>query len=166
VKDAGVGSIGELTMNIIYDALAEQPFFEGYSEHELQNLSQCARRSMFHVGAEIFEEGGRADRFWVIQRGAVRLYVHVPGKGAVPVETLGPQAVLGWSWLFAPYRWNFGAKAVESSQTIEFNAARVRELCDTHPEFGYDLTLRFMKVVVDRLRHTRRRLVDLYEVTG
>jgi CRP/FNR family cyclic AMP-dependent transcriptional regulator len=151
-------------MNIIYDALAEQPFFEGFSERELQQLSLCARRSMFHVGARIFEEGDRADRFWLIQRGGVRLYLHVPGKGDVAVETLGPQAVLGWSWLFHPYRWTFTAAAVESTHVIEFSAARVRELCDTEPEFGYELIRRFMKVIADRLRHTRRRLVDLYEV--
>ncbi|HEU4423231.1 MAG TPA: cyclic nucleotide-binding domain-containing protein [Pilimelia sp.] len=151
-------------MNIIYDALAEQPFFEGFSERELQRLSQCARRSMFHGGAQIFEEGGRADRFWVIQRGAVRLYAHVPAKGDVPVETLGAHAVLGWSWLFHPYRWNFTATAVENTHTVEFNAARVREMCDSEPEFGYELTRRFMKVIANRLRHTRRRLVDLYEV--
>jgi len=44
-------------MNIIYGALAEQSFFEGFSERELQRLSQCARRSMFHPGARIFGEG-------------------------------------------------------------------------------------------------------------
>ena len=152
-------------MNIIYDALAEQPFFEGFSERELQRLSQCGRRSMFHAGARVFGEGERADRFWLVQRGAVRLYVHVPGKGDVAVETLGPQAVLGWSWLFPPYRWSFGATAVETTHTVEFHGPRVREMCDSEPEFGYELMRRFMRVVVDRLRHTRRRLVDLYEVT-
>jgi CRP-like cAMP-binding protein len=150
-------------MNIIYDALAEQPFFEGFSDRELERLSRCAHRSMFHPGSRIFDEGGRADRFWLIQRGAVRLYIAVAGKGDVAVETLAPQAVLGWSWLFHPYRWSFGATSVEPTHTLEFDAAQVRELCDSEPEFGYELTRRFAKVIAARLRHTRRRLAGLYE---
>jgi CRP-like cAMP-binding protein len=152
-------------MKIIYDALAEQPFFEGFSERELQRLSQCARRSMFHPGTRIFDEGDRADRFWLISRGAVRLYLDVAGKGEVAVETLVPQAVLGWSWLFHPYRWSFSAGVGGMTRTLEFEASRVREMCDSEPEFGYELTRRFTKVIAGRLRHTRRRLADLYEAS-
>jgi CRP/FNR family cyclic AMP-dependent transcriptional regulator len=151
-------------VNLVYDALAEQPFFAGFSERELFELSACARRSTFHAGAHLFEEGGRADRCWLIQRGAVRLHMHVPGRGVVPIETLGPTAMVGWSWLFPPYRWTFSAVAVENTDTVEFTGQRVREMCDREPEFGYELTRRFMAVVVDRLRQTRRRLVDLYEL--
>jgi CRP/FNR family transcriptional regulator, cyclic AMP receptor protein len=151
-------------VNVVYEALADQPFLAGFSERELFQLSACARRSVFHAGTRLFEEGGRAESFWLIQRGAVRLHLHVPGRGDVPVETLGPTAVLGWSWLFPPYRWTFGAVALENTGAIEFAGSRVRELCDREPEMGYELTRRFMGVVVDRLRHARRRLVDLYEV--
>jgi CRP/FNR family transcriptional regulator, cyclic AMP receptor protein len=150
-------------MNDIYELLLEQPFLVGLSDREIERLAACARRSMVHTGLRIFTEGGRADRFWLIQRGAVRLYVPVPGKGDLAVDTLGPHAVLGWSWLFHPYRWTCGATALEAVHTVEFDAARVRELCDSDPEFGYEMVRRFMKVVADRLRHLRRRVVHLHE---
>jgi CRP-like cAMP-binding protein len=86
----------------------------------------------------------------------------LPGRGDVVVETLGPGAVLGWSWLFEPYRWHFGAVAVEETLTVEMDGAGVRRLCEQDPALGYELTRRFMAVVVHRLQANRMRLLDLY----
>jgi hypothetical protein len=82
----------------------------------------------------------------------------------VVVETLGAGAVLGWSWLFAPYRWHFGAVAVENTLGIELDGPGVRQLCARDPALGYELSTRFMQVMVERLQATRVRLLDLYAI--
>jgi CRP-like cAMP-binding protein len=153
-------------MDYIDELLAEHPLLAGLSDREIERLARTARRSLFHPGNRIFSEGGQADRFWLLQRGAVRLYVPVPGKGDIPVQTLEPPAALGWSWLFHPYRWTCAASAVDIVHAIEFDAVRVRELCDADPEFGYELVRRFMKVLAGRLQHTRRQLVRLHGFAG
>jgi CRP/FNR family transcriptional regulator, cyclic AMP receptor protein len=145
-----------------YDLLAAHPFLSGLTHHQLTLLSAWGNRSVFHGGARVFPEGGRATRFWLIRSGQVRLGTHLPGRGEVVVETLGPGTVLGWSWLFEPYRWHFGAVAVEETLTVEMDGAGVRRLCEQDPALGYELTRRFMAVVVDRLQATRMRLLDLY----
>ena len=144
------------------DLLAAHPFLEGLTPDRLERLSSFAHRSQFHAGARVFSEGGRADRFWLIRDGHVTLDAHVPGRGEVVIETLGPGTVLGWSWLFPPYRWHFGATAVEPTLTVELDGAGVRRLCDADPVMGYELTRRFIEVVVERLQATRIRLLDLY----
>jgi CRP-like cAMP-binding protein len=148
-------------MQTAQDLIAAHPFLDGLTTKQLQRLSAWANRSQFRAGARIFTEGGHADRFWLIREGAVALDTQVPGRAAVLIETLGPGSVLGWSWRFPPYRWHFGATAVEQTLTVEFNGAGVRRVCDEDPELGYALTTRFMKVVVDRLQSTRMRLFDL-----
>jgi hypothetical protein len=82
----------------------------------------------------------------------------------VVVETLGPGAVLGWSWLFPPYQWHFDAYAVETTFAVRMDGFGVRRLCDADHELGYQLIRRFMQVAVDRLQKTRMRLLDLYAV--
>jgi CRP/FNR family cyclic AMP-dependent transcriptional regulator len=149
-------------METAQDLLAAQPFLEGLTDRQLERLSTYARRSMFHAGNRVFREGGHADRCWLIQRGRVQLDTHVPGRGDVVVETLGPNAVLGWSWLFPPYRWHFGAVAVEPTFTLALDGPGLRRLCEEDPALGYDLTNRFIRVVVERLQATRVRLLDLY----
>jgi CRP-like cAMP-binding protein len=142
------------------DLLAAHPFLSGLTEERLARLSTWARRSPFHAGARVFSEGAPADRFWLIRDGRVRLDAHVPGRGDVEIETLGPDTVLGWSWLFPPYRWHFSALAVEATLTVVLDAAGVRRLCDADLVLGYDLSQRFMRVVVERLQATRARLLD------
>jgi hypothetical protein len=75
------------------------------------------------------------------------------------VESLGRGEVLGWSWLFPPYRWHFSASAGEVTSVIEFDAAGVRELC-ARPRAGFQLAIQLTEVVVDRLQPTRMRLLD------
>jgi CRP-like cAMP-binding protein len=149
-------------MTTTYDLISAHPFLDGLEPRWLEMLSHRARRSVRHPGHRLFREGGVADRFWLIRGGRMALDVNVPGRGDVVVETLGPDTVVGWSWLFPPYRWHFGAVAVEETLTIEFDGPRVRALCDQEPALGYALSLRFMAVMLDRLQNTRIRLLDVY----
>jgi hypothetical protein len=67
--------------------------------------------------------------------------------------------VLGWSWLFPPYRWHFGAVTTEPMLAIAVDGAATRSYCDAEPAFGYELNKRFMAIVVKRLQATRMRLI-------
>ena len=149
-------------METAYDLLAAQPFLAGLTPGQVDKLSVWTRKSVLHSGARLFEEGGRADRFWIIREGQVRLDTHLPSGGEVVVETLGPGAVLGWSWLFPPYRWHFGATAMETTLALELDGPGIRALCEHDPVLGHELLTRFMAVVVERLQATRVRLLDLY----
>jgi CRP-like cAMP-binding protein len=149
-------------MTPLSELVSTHPFLAGLEPHALSQLSTWARRVAFRAGTTIFAEGGKATSFWLIVDGHVRLDTYVPGRGGVAVESLGPGAVLGWSWMFPPHRWHFGATAVESTTAVEFDGAGIRQLCDLDPVLGHELTRRFMGVVVDRLQATRVRLLDLY----
>jgi CRP-like cAMP-binding protein len=149
-------------MTVPVNLLATHPFLAGLPERFLTLLAWRATQQAWTAGHDLFLEGGVADRFWLIESGRVVLNLHVPGRGGIVVETLGPGQVLGWSWLFPPYRWHFGATAGERTEVIEFDAPSVRGLCDAEPELGYELCRRFMQVMVDRLQATRVRLLDLY----
>lgn len=142
--------------------LTEQSFFAGMRPLHLERLSYCARRSPLRVGAQLFREGGRADRCWIVREGLIRLDTHLPARPDVTVETLGRGAVLGWSWMFPPHVWHYSAVVVEPALTIELDGAEVQRLCDADTELGYELTKRFMAVVVERLQTTRMRLIHEY----
>ncbi|PWI45134.1 regulator [Streptomyces sp. ICBB 8177] len=122
-----------------------------------------ARETRVSDGTWLFEEGGPADRFWVVRSGTVALETHVPGRGGEIVETLGDGELVGWSWLFEPYRWHLGARARGSVETYEFDARRVRDAVDADPRFGLSVVRCVASTVLGRrLRATRTRLLDLY----
>ena len=140
-------------------ALAAHPFLRGMSRDQLGVLAEAARDVSFPARHRLFEDGGSANRFWLIQSGHVSLDMHVPGEGPVVIETIGMGELLGWSWLFPPYKWAFGAMAVTAVEAFEFDAPAVRELCAADPELGYEFNQRVTRVLARRLQATRIRLI-------
>jgi CRP/FNR family transcriptional regulator, cyclic AMP receptor protein len=142
-------------------ALATHPFLHGMSREQLAVLAGAASDVMFPAGRRLFEDGGNAGHFWLIQSGQVTLDLQVPGQGRMKIESIGMGELLGWSWLFPPYQWAFGAVAATAVEAFEFSAPAVRASCASDPGLGYELTTRLARVVANRLRATRVRLISV-----
>lgn len=142
--------------------LTVHPFVRGMAHEHVSRLGETARYIAVPARYRLIEEGGTADRFWLLEAGQVALDVHVPGYGLVIIETLGRGEVIGWSWLFPPYQWQLGAVTIQPTQAFELNGPAVRRLCEADPVLGHELTRRFIPVVVHRLQATRLRLLEVY----
>jgi CRP/FNR family transcriptional regulator, cyclic AMP receptor protein len=142
--------------------LAAHPFFEGIEKTHLETIVGCAANVTFEAGDFIFRDGAAADRFYVLRHGKVGVEVFVPGSGAVRVETLQDGEVLGWSWLFPPYKAHFDARALTFVRALSLDGACLRDKCEKDPAFGYDLMKRFAPILIQRLDATRMQLLDLY----
>lgn len=140
-------------------ALAAHPMLHGMSTDHLAVLAGSASDVAFPAGHRLFEEGGSADHFWLLQSGSVALDLHVPGQGRVQIDTVGLGELLGWSWRFPPYRWAFGAVAASPVEAFEFDAQAVRASCASEPELGHEVTERLARVLAKRLQSTRVRLI-------
>ena len=142
--------------------LVDVPFFHGLAPSELELLAGCAQNVHFADGEQLFREGDPADSFFVVRHGAVALETFVPARGSVMIETVEAGEVIGWSWLFAPYRWHFDARALGVVRATAFDGACLRGKCDADPALGYNLMGRFAQVLIERLQWTRLRLLDVY----
>ena len=140
-------------------ALAVHPFFHGMPGDQLAVLAQAARDVKFPAQHRLFEDGGHASRFWLIQSGCVALDLNVPGQGRTRIETIGIGGLLGWSWLLPPFTWAFGAVTIGPVEAFEFDARAVRAYCAADPALGYELTQRLVRVLAKRLQATRIRLI-------
>jgi CRP/FNR family transcriptional regulator, cyclic AMP receptor protein len=145
-----------------HSELAAQQFLRGVPREQVARLADCCRHVALPAGSRLFEEGGPADRFWLIDAGQVALDAMVPGRGRVVIELLGRGAVVGLSWLRPPYQWQFGAVTTQPMQAYEFDARAVRAACDGDPALGYELLTRFGAAVADRLQATRSRLIEAH----
>jgi CRP-like cAMP-binding protein len=149
-------------MRDIAQLLGELPLFESLSPDARAVIAGCGRNRVFRDGEYILREGEREDRFYVIRAGSVALEVFAPQRGPLVIETLHQGDPVGWSWLFPPYAARFDARAVGSVHTLEFDGACLRAKCDSDPALGYELMKLFGGVIVERLQHTRLRLLDIY----
>ncbi|WP_333735522.1 Crp/Fnr family transcriptional regulator [Streptomyces sp. IBSBF 2806] len=131
-----------------------------------ERLMRFAREVSVPQGTRLFEEGERADRFWIIRTGRVELDMHVPGRRAAVIESLGHNELVGWSWLFPPHAWQMGAEAMTPVRAYEFDATAVRSVCRDDPALGHEVGQWVGRVLAHRLRSARTRLLDLYAPHG
>jgi len=149
-------------METIEKLLLEVPVFAGLTPDQLEFVAGCASNARFRDGEMLFREGDQADTFYVIRHGSVALEIFAPPSGAVTIETVEPGEVLGWSWLFPPYRRYFDARAVGLVRATAFDGTCLRDKCEADPALGYELMRRFAQVLIERLQATRLRLLDIY----
>jgi CRP-like cAMP-binding protein len=149
-------------MQAIESDLAFQPMLRELDAEEVKQISECARMVSFEAGQTLFYEGEVAQHFYIITHGKVALQVYGPGRGPITIETLDDGDILGWSWLFPPYRWHFDAQALDSTRAILFNAMCLRAKCEEDHSLGYKLVKVFSHLIMERLQATRLRLLDVY----
>lgn len=127
-----------------------------------ERLRALGSEVRFQAGERIFEEGGRADRFWILHTGSASLDMHVPGHRDVVIDHVRHGELLGWHWMFRPYVWTLGAQAESPVRALEFDALSVRTLCEEDKELGLVFTHAVAAVIGERLQRTRMRLIDLF----
>ena len=149
------------TASSLAATLSDHPFLSSIPVTSLRRLATHAQSHTYSAGEEIFREGGKADRFFLIRHGLVRLDAEVAGSDGplqVEIETLGAGAALGWSWLFSPFGWQVSATAVTRTATVIFDADMLLAVMSADPVLGYELMRRFAAVMFDQLQATRQRL--------
>ena len=144
--------------------LAAHAFFKDMPPAQLATIVGCAANVRFAAGELIFREGDPADTFYILRKGKVAVEITIPGRGQVTIDTADGDEVLGWSWLFAPYRAHFDVRALTVVQALGLDGACLRGKFEKDTALGYELMRRFAPVLIQRLEATRLQLLDLYGV--
>lgn len=115
------------------------------------------------AGEILFRANVPSDFWLLVLRGRVTLEMLVPGRGKVPILTLGPGDIVGWSAVLGHEQMTTSAVATdEETEVVAFPAAEVHALCQRDPQVGYLLMRHLALSLADRLVATRLQLLDLY----
>jgi CRP-like cAMP-binding protein len=142
--------------------LGEHPFFKDLEASHLATLVGCASNVKFEAGEFVFREGQPAERFFIVRHGQVAVETFIPGRGAVTIDTVQDGEVLGWSWLFAPFKWHFDARAVTLVRALALDGTCLRGKCEKDPALGYEIMKRFAEVAIRHMEASQLQLLDLY----
>lgn len=147
-------SMGEL--------LARHRFFADFPPEFAELVAGCAKNADFRPDQYLAREGDPADTFFLISSGKVALEIAIPGRAAAIIATLGAEEAVGVSWMVAPYRWMFDARAIEPTRAIGIDAKCLRSKCDSDHDLGYEMMKRFVPVLTQRLHATRMQILDVF----
>jgi CRP-like cAMP-binding protein len=146
-------------MSELHETIRRFAFFDGMQPAHLAVLSAGAGEAEFKAGDVLFREGEPANRFYLIQSGKIALEAHDLAYGTVPIQTLGPGEVVGWSWLFPPFVWHLQARALAPTEVVILDGAHLLVTAERDRDFGFELMKRVAQVVIHRLQATRKQLL-------
>ena len=146
----------------IAEVLGETGIFAGLDSAQRELIAGCGRLVALEPGQALFAEGEDAEVFFLLRHGRVALELSAPGRGQMTLSTHGPGEVVGWSWLFPPYRWHFDGRVTERGSAIAFDGACLRGKAEADHDLGYELMRRFAAQMVERLQATRIQMLDVY----
>jgi CRP/FNR family transcriptional regulator, cyclic AMP receptor protein len=148
-------------MASVYDSIAAAPVFESMAPEHLRLIAAGAKELNVPAGMLVLERGEPAERFFVICDGIVALEIDSPGEGAVRLLTLHDGDAVGWSWLFAPYRWEADGRAITDCRLIAVDGVRLRERFEADPRLAYAIAARFGADALQRARDSWYQIIDL-----
>ena len=152
----------EIQTESLTTRVAFHPFPAGMNRTPLTLLTDCAVARHFNTGQTILLEGEFANGFYLIETGKVALESEAGFGESIFIQTIGAGDLLGWSWMFPPYVWQFTARAVEPTSALFFYAETLREYCEKHHSLGYELLKRISAVMVKRLQAAHDQMLALY----
>jgi len=142
------------------DLLTQHPLFTDMPEAYRDVLASSAAEVTYEPGQVIFREGDTANRFFLVLEGRVMLEAFNIQYGSMPVQTLEPGDVFGWSVLVPPHRWRLDARAAERTKLAVLDGPALREACEKDPGLGYALLQRFAMLLDQRLQALRNQLIE------
>jgi len=142
--------------------LAELAFFNDFPRSYQELIAGCAQNVHFESGQLLARTGEPAAQFFAIRHGRASIELHSAERGPLILQTVEAGDIVGWSWLFPPYRWRFDVRAVEDVRALSFDGECLRGKCDRDPAMGYEFMKRFAAVFMERLESARLQLLDLY----
>lgn len=146
--------------------LKQHPFVQGLHDDYQNILQHLVVKETYVQNQVLFQEGERADRFFLIHQGELSIEILNPGQGLLPIQTVGAKEIVGWSWFFPPHYWTFHGRAKKDLQVFSLEGSSLKKECESYPAFGFELVKRLTQTMVDRLKSTRLQILDIYGIRG
>lgn len=140
--------------------IRNHPFFHGMKAQHIPVLCKGACEATYKAGDYLFHEGEPANRLFLVQSGCVALESHQPADGTAVLQCIRSGEVIGWSWLFPPFRWHLRARAIEDTEVVVLDGAHLLAAAEQHRDFGYELMKRVAQLVIHRLRAAEHQLLE------
>jgi CRP-like cAMP-binding protein len=139
------------------------PWFKELKPVHFDKMAGIASVHTYPEGGEVFREGDREDRLYVILEGRVAIEIFFPHRGRIPILTAEPLDTIGWSSVTPNiHTRTASARAVLPTRVIGFDSEALRRLCDEDHELGYLIMRRIANIIAGRLMVTRLQLLDMF----
>ncbi len=143
------------------ETLRSISLFENLEQDDIRLLAARFEHESFPSGVMIFEQGGPADKLFLLTAGRVEVRFKPDDGEPLVVTTLVDEGVFGWSAALGRSTYTSCAVATEASEALSIEGDVLRRLCAEHPQTGVLILERLAAVIAERLRNTHEHVIAM-----
>ena len=147
-------------------SLQQHPFAAKLDAAHVAFLAGCTKNTRFAPGEYLAKEDQPANTLYLIRNGKASVEVHIPSRGAIPIETLEKGEVLGWSVVLPKQTWNIDVRALEPTLAFAIDGDCLRNKLTADHSFGYAMVYGLLLEAHRRLEQARFAQLDVYAESG
>lgn len=142
--------------------LAKLPIFNNFSVKQIQQIKPLMEFCSFPADMVIFEQGDRADNFYILISGEIALRFKPYDGPALVISKITPGGVFGWSAALNRESYSSTAVTTTEIQAIRIKSLDLKKLCSSDPVLGALFLDRLVGVISERLQESHQDFLELF----
>jgi len=140
------------------ELLAQSAIFKDLDDDELARIAEISKVQEFKFGQNIFKEGDKGNRLYIISKGEVRISRDVPGSGEEALAVLKQGACFGEMAVLDRSERSTDAIANTDCTLLTITRSDFELLLDFNRELAYKVLWSVVRLLCERLRITNDNL--------
>jgi CRP-like cAMP-binding protein len=117
--------------------------FTGFDKDKMELLKPLFKELSFQAGTVIFQQGEKAEFFYLVINGTVDMSFKPYDGLPMTVSHVGKGDLFGWSAVVGSEKYTSSAIAIDAVNAFRVRGSELRDFCIEHPEAG--------KTILERL---------------
>ena len=141
--------------------LRELRLFSGLTDTEMDLLSKVVKKRVYQSGEDIFKEGDKGDKLYVIEEGKVRITQKVKSGESQPLAILTDGDFFGEISFLDAQPHSATVTPMKESTIISISRDDFDELVENNPREGYTILHRLSAEICSLLRQMDKKFIDM-----
>jgi len=133
--------------------------FSLFSEDQLAEIAKITEKQTLKKGAQIYQEGDRANHVFLVTRGHVSMRKIAPGDTiGISFESREKGDLFGTACFMKPQEYTLNSVCLEDSEVMAIDADKLFKLFQNYPEIGYKFMKEIAKIYFERYKIAKRQI--------
>ena len=137
----------------------QSDLLQGMSKDFIKEFMDIAVKESHKSGFSLFLEGDRANHFYVLLKGRIRLTMGEDGQTVYRIDN--PGEAFGWSSLVGRDVYSASAECREPTKLLKINVKKLHQILEKEPENGHIFFKRLADTLGNRLIQTYRMISSM-----
>jgi CRP-like cAMP-binding protein len=144
--------------------LKESDLFKGLSQQFINEIGNIMVEESYNKGDFVIKEGAPAERFFILQKGEVRLSVGEKGQISLMICNWGE--AFGWSSFVDRSTYTSSAECLAPTKLIRIEKEKLEKIFEKDLASGVIFYKRLAGIIGERLINSYRKLLSAYKEGG